>query len=120
MKSLSAYIGDEDGPLLVEGGLAYAIAFAEALGPQLQGRDVSVTISGIRQGLFFHDEIRGRAIRVSVNRTAGCGRMYAGKSSDFEYDTKHPAETLVPFDWDDDEISLAIQKAVSFFVHGSQ
>lgn len=113
------FVDQEIGPMIVSGGLAYAIKFAEALGPALLGRDVDIMISGIRDGLFFHDEIRGRAIRVTMNKTGGCGRMYVGDSSDFEYDTRTPKETLTPYDWEDRELPAMVGKAVTFFATGS-
>ena len=119
MANLSDYVGNESGPMIVSGGLGHAITFAEALGPKLQGLDVDVMISGIRDGLFFHDEVRGRAIRITMNKTAGCGRMYSGDSRDFEYETKNPKETLSPSDWEVGDLDEVVEKAVAFFVAGS-
>lgn len=105
--------------MIVSGGLGYAIKFAEALGPELRGRDVDVTVSGIRDGLYFHDEIRGRAIRITMNKTAGCGRMYIGSSGDFEFETKSPKATLSPHDWEDGEITAIVEKSLVFLTTGS-
>lgn len=120
MTHLSNYVGIDDGQMIVSGGLGFAIKFAEALGPKLVGEEVDVVVSGIRDGLFFHDEIRGRAVRVTMNKSAGCGRMYLGESRDFEFETKIPKDAMSPHDWQSDELSEAVDRAVKFFRSGPE
>ncbi|WP_334043643.1 hypothetical protein [Burkholderia ambifaria] len=120
MTNFSDYAGRENGPMIVSGGLSYAIRFAEALGPELRGHDVDVMVSGIRDGLYFYDDVRDRAVRITMNSTAGCGRMYIGKSGDFEYETKVPQEALDPRDWEVSELAAVVKEAAAFLVAGSK
>ena len=104
--------------MYVSRGLGFGIKFAEALGPRLADEKVEVIVSGIRDGMFFHDDIGGRAVRVTTNSTAGCGRLYLGNSSDFDFETKAPKDKLVPHDWEVDELESAVDRALQFFRHG--
>lgn len=119
MTHLSEYVDVDGGPFYVSGGLGFGIKFAEELGPKLQGLDVDVMVTGIRDGLFFHDDVRGRGVRITMNGTAGCGRMYFGNTRDFEFETKVPRDNLSPYDWEDSELSVAVDRAVKFFRTGA-
>jgi len=53
-----------------------------------------------------------------MNSTAGCGRLYLGKSRDFDFETKIPKDTLSPHDWEDNELAAVVERAVKFFRSG--
>ena len=119
-KPISSYIGKERG-LIIAGGLAHALRFAEAFGTEVtrQGlQDVMVsTIRGEKAiGLFFHDETNRLVVRITMNDRNGCGRMYMGSCpNDFGYPEMSPRDGLKPFDWHEEHLSLAVTKAVEFF-----
>jgi hypothetical protein len=128
-RSITSYIVAEDDAdddealcLIIEGGLAYALRFAEAFGEAateagLQGIYVSAIRGENTSGLFFHDEINDQAVRITMNGRAGCGRMYMGtRLTDFGLRDMLPRDELEPFDWDDDELPDAVSRAVEFFL----
>lgn len=103
-------------------GLGIALLFAEALIPRLQGTEAHVAISGWgtigSSGLFFHDEIQGRAVRVSANLSAGCGRMFLGKSEDFEFPSREPKDHLTDraIDFELSELDTVIDSAIRWLL----
>lgn len=114
--AVEASVQDRIEEVCVYDGMCWALNFVEALIPQLKGTGISVSISGWNStkstGLFLHDELQGKCIRVGSNASAGCGRMYWGHSHDFEFPSREPKEQLDD-DWMMDFVEGEMAQAVS-------
>lgn len=119
-KPITSYTGHERS-IIIEGGLAHALRFSEALATAvIAERLQDITISAIpgdqTSGLFFHDDINGVGVRVTMNSSNGRGSMFMGVCrDDFDYPHRFPRDGLVPFEWDEEDLPRAVARAVEFF-----
>jgi hypothetical protein len=106
----------------LEGGLQWALIFTDALTPRMVGTKAHITVSAWSStqtsGLFLHDEVRSKAVRVGRNTSAGCGRLIWGSSDDFAFPSRDPKDSIFDtnvLDFDVDELADAVAFACEFF-----
>lgn len=128
MKHIAALITsneaqDKPSAVYFEGGLRWAMLFTDALIKQLRGREDQAHLcvtgwSGVQtSGLFLHDEARRKAVRVGSNVSTGCGRIFWGASSDFDFPSRNPngnwEERVMYFN--EEDLFDAVNFACEFF-----
>lgn len=122
--NVSRYIDLDEGRISIECGLGYSLRLIEELSVAVEKLDNpswSLSVEGLSgdgtSGLYVQDQVRGHAIRMTSNRTAGCGRIYFGKWDDFDYPSHLPIEGLLsPIDWEFHEIQAVVQQLMDFLM----
>lgn len=106
---------------ILASSLGWALVFTDALLKRLDGSTSEVIISAWHgykaSGLFLHDVRQDKAVRVGSNDSAGCGRVFWGKTEDFEFETYRPAWSIIHkncIDFELDEMSAAIETVYQF------
>lgn len=103
-------------------GLRNGLLFANELIPVLDS-EFGVAISAFNNpkdsGLFFHNEVAGRAAKVMSHPVAGCVMLYVGLSEDFEFPSRLAKEHLKPVCFEESEIPKYAKALAPHFVEAN-
>jgi hypothetical protein len=119
MTKLSVTLLGHHGPMTLSGGLGFAIKFAEKLGSAHDGLTLDLDVSGVRDELFFDDNVRDRGVFVTTNNMTSSGRIYLGLSRDLNFETNSPKEWLRARDWQNNELETVVSDVVRFLTETS-
>ena len=108
-------------------GLRWAMLVTDALSSMLRGTQAYVNISAWgswqASGLFLHDEVQGKAVRLGCNASTGSGRLFWGNSLDFEFPSRDPKPSIAESNmrnFDETELAATVDFIYEFFTNTSQ
>lgn len=109
----------EEGPSF-SAGLVYSMQFADALlaHPLPRWFGISAFRNMKDSGLYFYDEISGRAAKIQSHPTCGEPIIYLGTRNDFDFETKMARDGFEPCGYDVTNAADVAREVAAYFMTG--